>query len=287
MPPKLEMPYDSTSADLRTQGVPGPWAVPFSTLFPNLTDFIVDEIVERPLSSECWEDRVGFIWRLVRMSEELIKAIERLEEDIVFGRRRPRERLVEEDLVALLGAKKHVIRHALIELERMGLVERKRNKGAVVRDFTPEEVRQIFAVRELLEAEAARQIPLPAPPEVIESLRAIYEQHREAVETGNLHTAFRANIRFHQTLFRACGNPYLAEAINTYAFKAHGVRSYALANPDLLGQARNEHREIIEALNTGNRDRLIQLCVDHLKPTVRAYIEAYDRTFGPVLQRTA
>ena len=61
------------------------------------------------------------------MSEDLLKVIERLEEDIVFGRRRPRERLVEEDLVAQFGAKKHVIRQALAELERMGLVERKRN----------------------------------------------------------------------------------------------------------------------------------------------------------------
>jgi len=104
------------------------------------------------------------------MSEDLLKVIERLEEDIVFGRRRPRERLVEEDLVAQFGAKKHVIRQALAELERMGLVERKRNKGAIVRDYTPEEVRQIFAVRELLEAEAARQIPLPAPQDVIGAL---------------------------------------------------------------------------------------------------------------------
>jgi DNA-binding GntR family transcriptional regulator len=221
------------------------------------------------------------------MMKDLTQAIERLEEDIVFGRRRPRERLVEEDLVAQFGAKKHVIRQALAELERMGLVERKRNKGAIVRDYTPEEVRQIFAVRELLEAEAARQIPLPAPQDVIEALRAIYEEHGHAVQSGDLHTAYRANIRFHQTLFQACGNPYLAEAIDAFAFKSHAVRSYSLAKPDLLRNARDEHRQMIEMLATGDRDRLVTLCTDHLKPTVRAYIEAYDRIFSPALQRTA
>ncbi len=221
------------------------------------------------------------------MSEDLLRVIERLEEDIVFGRRRPRERLVEEDLVAQFGAKKHVIRQALAELERMGLVERKRNKGAIVRDYTPEEVRQIFAVRELLEAEAARQIPLPAPQDVIEVLQEIYQDHSQAVQSGDLHTAFRANIRFHQTLFRACGNPYLAEAIDSFAFKSHGVRSYSLAKPDLLQNARDEHREMIEVLSTGNRERLIELCTDHLKPTVRAYTEAYERIFGPKLHRSA
>ncbi len=221
------------------------------------------------------------------MSEDLLKVIERLEEDIVFGRRRPRERLVEEDLVAQFGAKKHVIRQALAELERMGLVERKRNKGAIVRDYTPEEVRQIFAVRELLEAEAARQIPLPVPQDVIEVLQEIYQAHSAAVQSGDLHTAFRANIRFHQTLFRACGNPYLAEVINSFAFKSHGVRSFSLAKPDLLKTARDEHREMIELLSTGNRERLIELCIDHLKPTVRAYTEAYEQIFGPTLQRSA
>lgn len=221
------------------------------------------------------------------MSEDLLKVIERLEEDIVFGRRRPRERLVEEDLVAQFGAKKHVIRQALAELERMGLVERKRNKGAIVRDYTPEEVRQIFAVRELLEAEAARQIPLPAPQDVIGALQEIYQTHSHAVQSGDLHTAFRANIRFHQMLFRACGNPHLAEAIDSFAFKSHGVRSYSLAKPDLLQNARDEHREMIEVLSTGNRERLIELCTDHLKPTVRAYTEAYEQIFGPTLQRSA
>lgn len=221
------------------------------------------------------------------MTNDLVQVIERLEEDIVFGRRRPRERLVEEGLVAQFGAKKHVIRQALAELERMGLVERKRNKGAIVRDYTPEEVRQIFAVRELLEAEAARQIPLPAPRDVIEALRAIYEEHGQAVQSGDLHTAFRANIRFHQTLFRACGNPYLAEAIDAFAFKSHAVRSYSLAKPDLLRNARDEHRQMIEMLATGDRDRLVGLCVDHLKPTVRAYIDAYEQIFGAGLQRSA
>jgi DNA-binding GntR family transcriptional regulator len=41
------------------------------------------------------------------MTDNLTEIIDTLEEDIVFGRRRPRERLVEDDLVAQFGAKKH------------------------------------------------------------------------------------------------------------------------------------------------------------------------------------
>lgn len=216
------------------------------------------------------------------MTPDLTTVREALEEDIVFGRRRPRERLVEEDLVGRLGAKKHVVRQALAELERMGLVERIRNRGAMVRDYTPEDVRQIFAVRELLEAEAARRIPLPLPRTALDELREVFEEHSSAVEAGNLRQAFRANIRFHQTLFRACGNPYLAEAIDHLAFKTHGVRSYSLANPDLRRQARDEHAAMIEALAGSDRTHLVELCIAHLKPPVKAYIEAYEAMVRPV-----
>ena len=48
-----------------------------------------------------------------------------------------------------------------MELERFGLIERKRNCGATVRQLTLEDVAQIYAVREILKRAAAAQIPLP------------------------------------------------------------------------------------------------------------------------------
>lgn len=219
------------------------------------------------------------------MTTDLKQVIDQLEEDIVFGRRRPRERLVEDDLVADFGAKKHVIRQALADLERMGLVERIRNKGATVREYTPENVRQIYSVRRLLEAEAVRQIQLPADPKLIEALESIFAEHGEAVENGDLHLAFRSNIRFHQKLFSACGNPYLADVIEQFALKSHAIRSYSLTNPELLRAARDDHRRIIDALRVGDREALVEICVAHLKPSEQAYITAYENLFGPAMRR--
>lgn len=218
---------------------------------------------------------------------ELAQIVERLEEEIVFGRLRPRERLVEEYLVMQFGTKKHVVRQALSELERMGLVVRERNRGAKVRDYTPSEVKQIFEVRKLLEAEAARQIPFPVADDTLKRLRRLQADHSDAVEAGDLPTAFRSNIAFHQTLFVACENSYLAEAIELFALKAHAVRSYTLTNPKLLLRARDEHRQIIEALEKADRERLVTLCIAHLKPSVEAYIAAYERILDPQFARSA
>src|SRR5580692_6458772 len=89
----------------------------------------------------------------------------RIEEDIVLGRRQPRERLVELDLCELFHTHRGDVRLALFELEKKGLVERIPNRGALVRDLTPAEVTAIYAVREELEVMAVRILPFPVAPD--------------------------------------------------------------------------------------------------------------------------
>lgn len=204
----------------------------------------------------------------------------RLEEDIVLGWLLPRERLVEEELAERLDVKRHVVREALAELERVGLVERIPNRGAVVKWLDPVAVRQIYSVREALETLAAQQIPLPADPAVLASLRALQQVHAEAVEAGDARAAFRANMRFHETLFGACGNPPLVELIQGLAQKVHGARSITAASPNHLALARDEHAAMVEALAAGDRDRLVALCRRHIGPSRDAYIAAIEARFG-------
>lgn len=212
--------------------------------------------------------------------ESLTLVVEQLEEDIVFGRLRPRERLVEEELVERFGVKRHIIRQGLVELERVGVVVRLRGKGARVCEFTPQEVEQLYAVRELLEARAAGLIPLPADKELVKELTAIHRAHGKAVDVGDLKTIYRANIRFHQVLYAACGNPYLSEAINLFAMKTNVIRFYVGRDPRMFAGSREQHAQMIEALKSGQRDELVELCVQHLRPSPKAYIEAYRTLFG-------
>lgn len=212
--------------------------------------------------------------------ESLTQVVEQLEEDIVFGRLRPRERLVEEELVDRFGVKRHIVRQALLELERVGIVVRLRGKGARVCDHSPQEVTQLYSVRELLEAKAASMIPLPAGKDLIKELTAIQRAHAKGVETGDLKAIYRSNVRFHQVLFAACGNPYLSEAINLFAMKANVIRFYVGRDPRMFAGSRDQHAAMIEALKSGDRDRLVDLCVAHLQPSPKAYIEAYRTLFG-------
>ena len=204
----------------------------------------------------------------------------RIEEDIVLGRRHPRERLIEQDLCDLFQTHRGDVRLALFELERKGLIDRVPNRGAMVRGLTPHEVREIYAVREELEVMAVRIIPFPVASGEINKLEELHREHSAAVASGDLLTVFYSNLSFHQTLFGLCGNSCLIETIDQLARKVHGIRFYANASPESLDRARLDHLKMIKALRGGRRDELVSLTRAHLRPSPEAYIKAYEQRFG-------
>ena len=137
-----------------------------------------------------------------------------LEEDIVLGRRHPRERLIEQDLCDRFHTHRGDVRLALFELEKKGIVQRIPNRGAIVRDLTPKEVMEIYAVREELEVMAARILPYPVASASLAELEKIQERHGAAIRNDDMLTVFYANLDFHRTLFALCGNACLIETIN-------------------------------------------------------------------------
>ena len=203
-----------------------------------------------------------------------------IEEDIVLGRRHPRERLLEQDLSARFRTHRGDVRLALFELEKRGLIQRIPNRGAVVRDLTPKEVTEIYAVREELEVMAIRSIAFPVAATDIAVLEKIRKEHSAAVDRGDLLAVFYSNLRFHQIMFSLCRNRCLIETIDQLAQKAHGIRPYANSSPDALDRLRRDHRDMMDALRKSDRDKLIQLERRHLRPAPEAYIRAYQRRFG-------
>ncbi len=209
--------------------------------------------------------------------EDIVKD---LEEDIVFGVFHPKEKLTEEDLMARFDAKRHVVRDALSQLDSMGLVIRVPNRGAYVRELAPEEVIEIYEVREILEVAAAMRTPLPAPKEVVEAMKRIQDQHSEAIERHDLRRVFRLNIQFHREQFLACGNNKLVQSIIEYAQQAHLIRAIKYSEPGHLQKVERDHRQIIKAMQGKNRDSLVEIVRSHLPDSRDAYLRAYALRHG-------
>ncbi|MWL89428.1 MULTISPECIES: GntR family transcriptional regulator [unclassified Cupriavidus] len=197
-----------------------------------------------------------------------------LEEDIVFGRLHPRERLVEDDLMVRFNVKRHVVRDALAAMDRMGLIERRKNVGALVRSFSAQEVKELYEVRTMLETEAARRIDMERVPSRIEHLIAIQKQHDAAVAAGDARTVFRVNLAFHRELFGLCSNQTLQKAIAEFARQTHPIRFASLVSAEYRERAQKEHWQMIAALQKGDIDALVSLCAAHLLPSRDAYLQA-------------
>jgi DNA-binding GntR family transcriptional regulator len=210
----------------------------------------------------------------------LADIVQRLEVEIALGLLTPRERLVEDDLLARFNVKRHVVRQVLAELELMGMVTRRPHRGATVRDFTTTEVEHIYFVRDLLERAAVEVMPLPIAPEVVRTMEDLHARHCAAVKAGQLRQVFRLNLEFHQTFFEACGNGPLTEAISQFAFKAHAIQSYTIADPNLLARVCKEHAQLIKLTRGTDREALIELVAKHKQPAKLAYLEVSRRIKG-------
>ena len=204
-----------------------------------------------------------------RSSEDIRQA---LELDLVLGRLSPRERLVEDDLMSRFDAKRHVIRTALAELERSGLVERRPNRGATVRDYAPEEVEELYDLRASLHSLAVDRFALPPASDVVTRLTDLADRHEDAVSRDDLADVIRFNNEFHDVLFDLCGNRFLSEQIRHLGAAANAIRSWRIGDPVLLGQAVREHRAMIEALAEGERETLRKLVAEHIMPSKELYL---------------
>jgi len=232
-----------------------------------LIDIIVDKIID---------NRAEQMTSHGTATEKAVFAIvSELEQDIIFGRFLPKQRLYEDEFIVRFSAKRHIVRAALQELERRGIVERHPNRGASVRYFSREGVAALYELRVILHEAAARRIKLPADPVWFAELEAARDRHAEAVEARDLGQVFQTNTLFHRKLFEGTGNPYLSEAIETSNAKTHGIRSHGLGVLKLLERARDEHFAMVDAIADGNLQELSELCIRHMSPAREFYEEKY------------
>ena len=195
-----------------------------------------------------------------------------LEEDIVFGRLKPRERLVEQDIMDRFETRRHVARAALEALESRGLVERRANRGAAVRDLSEREISELYFMRELLHRAAAEQTPLPISEDILAELRTVQARHDAAIREEKLSEAFHQNEHFHAALNRACGNRILEEALSVYNERTNLVRSFAFRSIESLRRSAREHHNIIDAGATNDRAAFVSAILAHVLGAKQSFL---------------
>jgi DNA-binding GntR family transcriptional regulator len=200
-----------------------------------------------------------------------IRITKEIEEAILSGRLKPRERLVEMDLISQFGVSRTVIREALKRLEGKGLIRTTPYRGAVVADLTTEEIEEIYFIRAELEKIGARLVLKHITQKEIQNLKKVSREVERHLREKS-HQMIEMDSEFHRMIFRACRNNYLFDMIDYLRTKAHIVRFNAWSLPHRVEQSIVEHREMIKAIENRNLHRLEKLIVKHLTISKNSYM---------------
>jgi DNA-binding GntR family transcriptional regulator len=136
-----------------------------------------------------------------------------IHEAIMSGELPAGSRLRVRDLAEQVGTSVMPVREAIRRLEEAGLAERVPHKGAVVKGLTSTELVDVYDVRILLEAHAARLGGALLAAEGSEAMRRSCAEMTRAVDDGRIVDALNHDEAMLTVLYAAGGNPVLLDMI--------------------------------------------------------------------------
>jgi DNA-binding GntR family transcriptional regulator len=185
---------------------------------------------------------------------------------IVDRRLGPGTKLSEHEVGALFDASRTVARAALQMLSFEGLVRTERNRGAFVANPTPEEARQVFASRRLIEPGIAAQACARIEPADIGRFDAqLVAESRYLAQRGPeaRRSEIKASGDFHLLLATVVGNPILLRFMEELVARSSLVIAlYGRSGVSACGHS--EHLEIWDALRARDAPLAGSLVIRHI-----------------------
>jgi DNA-binding GntR family transcriptional regulator len=167
-----------------------------------------------------------------------------LEEAILEGELKPGERLRAEALAQRFGTSRTPIREALLQLEAHGLVEVEPNRGAVVKSFDRDDLRDLYEVRALIEPHAAARAATRISPHAVARLRALCDEDDQLV----------ANEEFHRVILEAAQSPRLTVAMRAATGIPRAFRSAYWHDERQKAESLMCHRRLVGAFAAHDPD---------------------------------
>lgn len=196
-----------------------------------------------------------------------------LRQAILRGELKPGERLMEIQLANKLGVSRTPIREAIRKLELEGLVLMIPRKGAEVAEITEKSLRDVLEVRRALE-ELAVELACEKITDVqIQELRDAAEEFRESLKEGDITRIAEADVKFHDVIYMATDNQKLIQLLNNLREQMYRYRVEYLKRSDFHQQLIDEHEEIIETIESGQKDRAVQVVCQHVDNQVEAVMD--------------
>jgi DNA-binding GntR family transcriptional regulator len=180
------------------------------------------------------------------------------------GRYAPGDKISIEELARDLGVSRSPIWTAVARLEAEGIVEVSPRQGVFLIGFEPDRIRAVFEAREALEGMAARLAARRMSDDELVELADTIARQSVAIQKKNRSAWDKANMDFHQGLLAGCRNAAIAKSITGLYAQTQAMCGKRAATFEHLAVNRDEHVEIMDALEARDEERAERVARAHV-----------------------
>lgn len=174
-------------------------------------------------------------------------------------------KLSETRLAAELGISKTPVREALRQLATEGLIDIKSRRGTFLVSFDEEDVKELFDIREYLEALAVNELITRITDQDIEKLEKILTELNSSALAGDKGKYNKLDADFHAELVWMSGNKRLFRFFTTIQAQVQGVRARSIRLPGRPNKSNNEHWQLLETIQKRDQKAAEELIRQHIR----------------------
>jgi DNA-binding GntR family transcriptional regulator len=183
---------------------------------------------------------------------------------IISGVIPPGQVLTVPTLATDFGVSATPVREAMLNLARRGFLRPIRNRGFVVTEVSPEELRELGEVRMLLEAPPMVRIAGMIDAATEKVLRGLADRIVQAGRDGRFDEYLATDTTFHLRILECSGNRTLVETVRELRQQTRLVGLAHLVETDALMVTALEHAELVDLLVKGDGEGAESLMRRHI-----------------------
>lgn len=176
-----------------------------------------------------------------------------LRQEILTGKLKPGERLMEIHLANKLGVSRTPIREAIRKLELEGLVIMIPRRGAEVAQISWKSLKDVLEVRRALDVLAIELACERMTQDAFEELYRACECFEEATKTKDTRKIAEADVAFHDIIVASTGNKRLIQLVNNLSEQMYRYRFEYIKDSDQHQTLVEEHKEMYRSIR--NKDK--------------------------------
>ena len=214
----------------------------------------------------------------MKRTDEIHRALRR---DIIYGKLMQGERITEAELTRKFECSRGPVREALVHLSKEGFILLSENKGAIVRKLSAQEVRDYYALLEVLEGKAVQWATTQITSRDLDrlvilnnSLRELHPEDENYLEEWCLR-----NSAFHEIFRSKCGNhqiSWITSEVRQRIFRYLYSSLLTSLNKEYI----DDHDAILEAVRRRDSEEAKRVMEKHISRAKDCLLRFLNQTPG-------